>query len=260
MIFRIRNTAKILKKLFLVMLSLLISSIIIISLMEYSALAGQAREEDENTQKEGWTVPRVHSMIKDKNPGYDGEALCVVENNELVALDLSKTTLNDYSFLKDMKTLSVLDLRGTSIRGLSVLRGLPLTVLGCEDTGVSDLKPLAGMKLEKLYLNNTKVEDLSPLSGMPLKFLNLFGTAVEDLSPLSAMKTLQRLHIAESGVSDLTPIRNLGLVRLVFTPRDIDEGMEIPRNMKSIQEIGIKLDSLLPPAMFWSLYDQGMYN
>ncbi len=303
MVIRIRNSARSLKNSYIVMLSLLLSSLISVSSMESSSLAGRALGGDEDSQKEGWTVPRVHSMIKDKNPGYNEEALCSIERNELIALDLSKTTINDFSFLKEMKTLGVLDLRGTSIRNLSVLRGLPLTVLGCEDTGISDLEPLTGMKLEKLYLNNTKVEDLSPLSGMPMKLLNLFGAAVEDLrpiatleqlellwlnwtqvadisplskcplvsltlhktpvedlDPLSDMTTLQRLHIAESGVTDLTPLKDLELIRLVFTPRIVEEGMEIPRNMGSIQEIGIKLDSLLPPAIFWSLLDQGMYD
>ena len=254
------NTARVLKKPALLVLSLILICLSSISLAECSTLASLAKDEVEVPQEGEWSAPRVHAMIKEKNLTYKNEAQCVVEKGELIALDLSPADLTYFSFLKSMKTLGVLDLRGTSIRNLSILRGLPLTALGCEDTGISDLKPLEGMKLEKLYLNNTKVEDLLPLSGMPLKLLNLFGTAVEDLSPLSNVKTLQRFHVAESGVADLTPTRNLELIRLVFTPHDIEEGMEIPRNMESIQEIGIKLDSLLPPAVFWSLYDQGMYD
>jgi hypothetical protein len=225
-----------------------------------SALAGQEREETSQTESGEWSTQRVHELIKDKNAGYGEEAVCVIEQGKLVALDLSKTKISNFTFLASMPTLGALDLRATSIRDLSVLRGLPLAVLGLEDTRVSDLAPLKGMKLEQLYLNNTKVEDLTPLSGMPLELLSLSGTAVEDLSPLSAMKTLRRLHIARSGVTVLTPIRALELERLVFTPRDIEKGLDIARNMKSIQEIGIELDSLLPPAMFWSLCDQGLYD
>ncbi len=225
-----------------------------------SAIAGGTQEASGDKQREAWSAARVHAIIKEKNLAYKDEAQCVVEDGLLVALDLSAADLADFSFLRSMTTLGVLDLRGTSIRVLSVLEGLPLTVLGCEETGISDLGPLKGMKLEKLYLNNTKVDDLTPLYGMPLEVLELKGTAVEDLSPLSKMKTLQKLHIAESAVTVLTPIRDLELERLVFTPGDIEKGLEIARNMKSIREIGIKLDSLLPPAMFWSLYDQGMYD
>lgn len=303
MIMMILGVSKTRKQHVLLPLCMFLLCLIVGSVVWGSTLAGRMQERAGNKQKEEWSIARVHALITEKNLAYKNEAQCVVESGKLIALDLSAASLTDFSFLKSMKTLGVLDLRGTSIRNLSVIRGLPLTVLGCEDTGISNLEPLEGMKLEKLYLNNTKVEDLSHLSGMPLKLLNLFGTAVEDLrpiatlaqlellwlnwtqvtdisplskcplvsltlhktpvedlNPLSKVKTLQRLHIAESGVSDLTPIRDLELVRLVFTPSHIEEGLEIVRNMKSIQEIGVKLDSLLPPTMFWSLYDQGMYD
>jgi len=259
MTIQIINRKDLIKTVFLT-LSLLLIFLNGISPMECSLQAAQAQNEGGVAQDEKWSVPRVHAMIKEKNPTYKNEAQCVVEEGELIALDLSAADLADFSFLRAMTTLSILDMRGTSIRDLSMLLGLPLTVLGCEETGISDLSPLKGMKLEKLYLNNTKVEDLKPLTGMPLELLELIGTAVEDLKPIAKTKTLRRLHIAESGVTVLTPIRDLELTRLVFTPRDIEKGLEIVRNMKSIQEIGIKLDSLLPPAMFWSLYDQGMYD
>jgi hypothetical protein len=70
------------------------------------------------------------------------------------------------------------------------------------------------------------------------------------------MKSLRRLHIAESPVSDLTPLAGLALTRLIFSPAKIIAGMETVRKMKSLAELGTTLESRMPPAQFWRLYDQ----
>src|SRR5690606_26777310 len=62
-----------------------------------------------------------------------------------------------------------MDLRGTPVKDLSPLAGLPLRQLFLEETRVADLAPLADMPLEQLYLSNTQVTDLSPLAGMSLQ-------------------------------------------------------------------------------------------
>jgi hypothetical protein len=86
--------------------------------------------------------------------------------------------------------------------------------------------------------------------------LTLEGTRVADLSTLAGHKTLQRLHIAGTPIADLTPIREMQLVRLIFTPGSVTSGIEIVRGMISLQEIGTTLDGCMSPAQFWELYDQ----
>ena len=81
-------------------------------------------------------------------------------------------------------------------------------------------------------------------------------TGLVDLSPLANGK-LERLHIGQSAVTDLSPIQGLTLTRLIFTPERITHGMEVARNMASIREIGTTLDGRMSPLQFWPLYDQG---
>jgi len=83
---------------------------------------------------------------------------------------------------------------------------------------------------------------------------------VKDISPLATMPRLQRLHLAESRVSDLTPIAHLPLTRLLFTPGRIKEGIDAVRKMPRLKEIGDSLEGKLQPAAFWQQYDNGVYR
>ena len=72
---------------------------------------------------------------------------------------------------------------------------------------------------------------------------------------LAGCSTLERLHIAETPISDLTPIADMSLTRLIFTPSRITRGMDQARGMESIREIGLELESKMTPYEFWSSYD-----
>ena len=97
------------------------------------------------------------------------------------------------------------------------------------------------------------------MADCPLVSLTLHKTRVEDLSPL-ANSRLERLHIGETPVSDLTPLKGLSLQRLIFTSGRITKGIEIVRNMKSIQEIGPSFENRMNPEQFWTLYSQGKFE
>lgn len=58
------------------------------------------------------------------------------------------------------------------------------------------------------------LDDLKPLRNLPLEVLYLGYTRVNDLSPLSGMRTLKRLSLTQTDVSDITPLANLSLVAL----------------------------------------------
>jgi hypothetical protein len=79
---------------------------------------------------------------------------------------------------------------------------------------------------------------------------------VRDLTPLAATN-IKRLHIGETPVTDLTPIRNLELTRLIFTPGNIEKGLEAARRMESLVELGTTFENRMPPDVFWHLYDTG---
>jgi Leucine-rich repeat (LRR) protein len=105
-----------------------------------------------------------------------------------------------------------------------------------------------------LWLNATPVIDISPLASCTLMSLTLEGTKVANLRPLSRMISLKRLHIGQTPVSDLTPLKDLKLERLIFTPGNITRGLDVVRNMKTLTELGATLETKMPPEQFWSHY------
>lgn len=174
----------------------------------------------------------------------------------LKLLGLEETKVVDLKPLTGMK-IEKLYLSNTAVSNLKPLAGMPLQELQLVGTKVKDLGPLRGAPLQALWLNGTPVADISSLAGCPLITLTLQGTKVSDLGPLSKMLTLQRLHIGETPVSDLAPLRELRLTRLIFTPSKITQGLDVARNMKSLTELGTTLETKMAPAQFWTLYDQG---
>jgi internalin A len=202
----------------------------------------------------------------------------------LVALDLARSAVKDITPLQGMP-LRELYLEETAVDDISPLEGAPLEKLYLSQTNVEDLTPLKkAIPLKELNLVGTKVTDLSPLEGLPrlellwlsecpvqnvaplarvrsLVSLTVENTQVEDLSHLEGHPLL-RLHIGQTPVADLTPLRSMQLTRLVFTPSRIKKGMEYARNMRTLREMGTEFSDpqarpLVAPAEFWAKYDAG---
>jgi internalin A len=173
----------------------------------------------------------------------------------LKMLGLEDTRIIDLSPLKGMKLVK-LYLNNTAVSDLKPLSGMPLTELMLVGTRVEDLRPLQGAPLQFLWLNETRVDDLSPLSKCPLVSLTLQQTKVSDLKPLSNMISLKRLHIGETSVSDLTPLKGLALERLIFNPAKINKGLDTIRQMETLTELGLTLETRMPPVQFWAMVDQ----
>jgi len=173
----------------------------------------------------------------------------------LKLLGLEDTRISDLSPLKGMKLIK-LYLNNSAVHDLTPLAGMPLNELMLVGTKVEDLGPLHGAPLQFLWVNETHINDISPLTGCPLVSLTLHRTKVADLTPLSNMVSLKRLHIGETAVSDLTPLKGLALERLILDPENINHGLEIIRNMSTLTELGVTLETRMPPAEFWAMVDQ----
>jgi len=138
------------------------------------------------------------------------------------------------------------------IEDISPLVGLPikeLVIFGCP---VKDISPLKGMPLESLKLGYTKVTDISPLKGLPLKHLDLVDSELTDISALEGMP-LEGLDIrmCESGkITNLTALRGMKLKWLNLNPNTVTKGMDIIRDMKSLEQINRQA-----PDEFWRDYD-----
>jgi hypothetical protein len=196
-------------------------------------------------------------------------------------LDCSVSQVSDLTALNGLP-LRTLCCQHTQVSDLAPLRGMPLEKLCCDFSKVSDLSPLKdmrlrvlevgglpiseltilqGMPLEWLNLAYTKgVKDLTPLRGIRLVWLNLAETSVSDLSPLKGMASLKTLIADNSRVSDLSPLNGLELETIRLTPRNITQGLEILRDMRTLKTIGIGHNQSWPAAEFWDRYDKGEFR
>jgi eukaryotic-like serine/threonine-protein kinase len=210
------------------------------------------------------------------------EDLRPLKGLKLAALDLSGTQVSDLSPLQGMP-LTALNLHGCGqIQDLTPLKGLPLTYLSIHDgPKVADFSPLKGMRLTTLEAGCNPVRDLSPLKGMPLTTLGLGNCPqVKDFSPLKGLPLtllyvsatqvsnlellkgmpLKTLYVDAPGVTDLKPLRGMQLELLCLTPGNITQGLDILRDMKSLQRIGLHHYQIWPAADFWERYDKGEFK
>jgi len=141
---------------------------------------------------------------------------------------LKKAGITWNESLKNYEGAYILDISRSKVSNLWFLKGMPLTRLNLYDTPVSDLSPLCGMPLRDLFLNRTKVSDLTPLRRLPLELL----------------------VITETPVEDITPLKDLALKWFYFDSKRVSIGVDVLRNMKSLQLI-----NGYPPSKFWPQYE-----
>jgi serine/threonine protein kinase len=202
----------------------------------------------------------------------------------LASLSLGCPEVRTLEPLKGMK-LTDLKLYACVQRGelLEPLQGMPLTTLVLNGCPLVRIEPLKGMKLTSLdlrsciHLSNLEplndmpltslsiwdcrqVRDLEPLKGMPLTSLNVINCSqIRDLEPLKGMP-LKTLLIGGAGVTDLKPLQGMQLEDIGLTPKNITQGLDILRNMKSLKTIGFGGPQVWPPAEFWRRYDAGEFS
>lgn len=154
--------------------------------------------------------------------------------------------------------LRELRLNNSPVESLDGLQGQPLENLFAVGTRIKGIEPLRKSNLSGLWLTDSPVSDLSPLAGLPLVSLTAHRTLVHDLSFVRKLPVLQRLHIGETLIDDLSPLEGVRLTRLVFTPSRIKRGIEAVQRLQGLQEIGVAFDDqrqeLMPPAQFWAQF------
>jgi Leucine-rich repeat (LRR) protein len=166
----------------------------------------------------------------------------------LTRLNLSRTQMSDGGLapFKGCKNLTHLELHYTQVSDAGLVHfqdSKALTFLNLGGTKVSD----AGLayfkdckRLQTLSLAATKVSDagLAYFKGVPLKVLQIENT----------------------GITDLTPLQGMPLVHILLTPMNITRGLDILRDMKSLNTIGIAFGKAWPVAEFWERYDKGEFK
>jgi tetratricopeptide (TPR) repeat protein len=189
----------------------------------------------------------------------------------LRGMPLAYLNLCNCSQFKDVAVLrslplNILDLQGCGqITDLSFLKDTKLRTLNVSFNGnLSDLGPLRGLGLTSLRIYNcNQIKDLSPLQGMPLTNLEMSGdTQIRDLSPLKGMKLTHLNLLNCTQVRDLTPLQGMPLGEIWLTPRNITQGMDGLRSMKTIRAIltGNTIPDRHSPDLFWKKYDAGEFK
>ena len=134
------------------------------------------------------------------------------ELSDLTWLDISGTSIEDLSPIRNLNKLKVLRANNTLIDDISTLKyNVTLEELEVDSTSVEDLGVLTSLrKLQKLSLGNTKVKRITNLKGCSdLVSLNLSGTYISNVGILQDLTQLKVLDISNTAVSDLGPISNL---------------------------------------------------
>ena len=172
-------------------------------------------------------------------------------------LFLENTRVENLRDLSDAKLVE-LRLNNSPILSLKGLEGQPLENLYAVGTRITEVSSLRSSNLRQLWLSESPVSDVSGLSGLPLISLTLHRTLVEDVLFVRQLPVLQRLHIGETLIEDLTPLAGVNLTRLVFTPSRIKRGMNVVRSLYGLREIGTVFDDsgrdITSPEAFWSKY------
>ncbi|MFO0979911.1 MAG: hypothetical protein U0996_26165 [Planctomycetaceae bacterium] len=187
--------------------------------------------------------------------------LSVVAGMPLETLDLENTQVSDLSVLKGMK-LSMLKLQNTKVTDFSVLQGMPLEQLNLLNVPFANehLALITDAPLEILWLAGTQVTDLAGLPTRRLKSLDVENTKVRAIDLLSTATSLERLNIARTEITDLTPLKGLRLQRIVLSPERIVTGIDVLRQMKSLALIQTSIEEEQSAADFWKRYDVGAYK
>ncbi len=146
----------------------------------------------------------------------------------LETLDLSGNTgIRDFNPLSGLSELKQINLSGTSIVNLDVLRNLlQLELLKLDNTPVVTIPPLIYLrKLSALYIDHTGISSLDFVKFFPcLRKLSCAGTPIHDLSPVSGLKLLEELDVSNTAVASLQPIAQLkGLKKIICDATPVSE-------------------------------------
>ncbi len=134
------------------------------------------------------------------------------ELSDLVSLDITGTSVDDISTLRNANKLKVLRANSTLINDITPLKYcITIEELELGNTNVGDLSVLASLRnLHKLDISNTLTSRLTDLKHCPqLTSLNLSGCRIANIAPLQDMQQLAILDISNTSVRDLTPIANI---------------------------------------------------
>ena len=81
------------------------------------------------------------------------------------------------------------------------------------------------------------------------------------MKALGGLAALRALDLEDTGVTDLSPLQGMTLGDIRIPAKNITQGLDVLRAMKSLNTIGIDhRDQFWPADKFWDRYDKGEFK
>ncbi len=155
--------------------------------------------------------------------------------------------VEDFSFLRDLKRLTSLDLSGNNLEDVSFLRKFKgLTSLSLSRNDLKDVSCLRDLKrLTSLDLSRNDLKDVSCLRDLKrLTSLDLSGSNLEDFSFLREFKGLTSLDLSYNRLKDVSFLRDLKrLTSLDLSWNDLNDVFCL-RNLKGLTSLNLSWNDL----------------
>ena len=181
------------KKNLITVLALLLTTILLLSVMNTTAQVEAAGEVV--------SIPDANlaAALREALGLPPGTAITADAMLNLTELDATGRWIADLTGLEHAVNLTRLDLEGARIDN------------EWRENPISNVSPLATLtNLETLNLSDTAVSDVSALASLTnLRVLSLDGTGVSDVSALASLTNLRVLELGWTGVSDVSALANL---------------------------------------------------
>ncbi|HLZ16129.1 MAG TPA: leucine-rich repeat domain-containing protein, partial [Cyclobacteriaceae bacterium] len=180
------------------------------------------------------TIFRKSASLSDSVSVNDIRKITSIEK-----LDLSGNHyLQTFEPLSAFKNLRILNLSYTTVEDLSPIRNLTeLTELNLSHTGVHDLSPLRySVKLIKLDISNTLIADVAVLQRMPkLQFLDLGATGIKDINPIAGLTGLVSLNLRATPLSEITSVENMSQLTELNISRTQVQDLSPAKGLKNLK-------------------------
>ncbi|CAN0908814.1 Internalin I [Linum grandiflorum] len=191
---------------------------------------------DSSLEGDGNKTPLTKLILAGATIKNEADIFSLIESSSISYLDISNSSLSDFSFLSGMKALQHLDLSSSIIGDDSIewvcciganLRNLNLNRTRVTSAGVSTLAPHVP-QLEVLSLSHAPIDDISisfigtmtslkalDLSNTKIKgFIRQEGAEADDITSLTnlvGLKSLESLKLEHTQVADtaLVPLSNM---------------------------------------------------
>jgi len=175
-----------------------------------------------------------------------------------VDLEFDSSVMTNLPKMDGMK-FEFIRLNGVPVVDLSPLKRVSFNHLQINDSPLTDLSPLKGTTVKILQLTRTQVADLSPLRKTNLRVLGITENPIRDLSSLKGVD-LEKLWVEDLAIKDLSPLKGMQLRGILFDVKSVEKGMDVLRNMSSLERIGTSSVDSTSLSKFFKRYDAGEYN